>query len=108
MKVEVLADRTSLMREVEGGRLENVYRLRISNTQEVPHRFRISASGIDTLAVASESEVELPPATTRQFPMRLRIDPGVVSKGSHPIEVEVRARDDPSVAAREKAVFLVR
>jgi cytochrome c oxidase accessory protein FixG len=108
LKVEVLADRASLMREVEGGRLENVYRLRIANTQEVPHRYRISASGIDTLTVASESELELPPAATRQFPMRLRIDLGVVAKGSHRIEVEVRALEEPAIAAREKAVFLVR
>ena len=108
LKVEVLADRSSLMREVEGGRLENVYRLRISNTQEVPHRYRIGASGIETLSVASEDEVEVPPATTRVFPMRLRIDPGVASKGSHRIEVEVRAREDAKIAARERAVFLVR
>lgn len=108
LKVEVLSDRTSLMREVEGGQLENTYRLRIMNTQEIPHRYRVSASGIDTLSVASETEVELPPATTRQFPMRLRIDPGVVSKGSHRIEVEVRALEDAKVVAREKAVFLVR
>jgi len=108
LKVEVLADRASLMREVEGGKLENVYRLRVSNTQEIPRRFHIGASGLDTLTVASESEVELPPATTRQFPMRLRIDPGVAAKGSHRIEVEVRALDDPGIVAREKAVFLVR
>ncbi|MCG6874768.1 MAG: cytochrome c oxidase accessory protein CcoG [Betaproteobacteria bacterium] len=108
LKVEVLADRGSLMREVEGGRLENVYRLRISNTQEVPHRYRIGASGIETLTVASENEVEVPPATTRVFPMRLRIDRGVVPKGSHRIEVEVRAREDAKIAARERAVFLVR
>jgi len=108
LKIEVLADRTSLMREVEGGKLENVYRLRIANTQEVPHRYRISATGLDTLSVASENEVELPPATTRQFAMRLRIAPGVTGKGSHRIEVEVRAVDNDAIAAREKAIFLVR
>jgi cytochrome c oxidase accessory protein FixG len=108
LKVEVLADRASLMREVEGGRLENVYRLRITNTQEAPRRYRISASGIDSLTVASDREVEVPSATSRIFPMRLRIDPGVVAKGSHRIEVEVQAIDDPNVAERENAVFLVR
>ena len=108
LKVEVLADRGSLTREVEGERLENVYRLRISNTQEMSHHYRINASGIDTLTVASEAEVEVPPATTRVFPMRLRIDPGVASKGSHRIEVEVHARDNHRISAREKAVFLVR
>jgi cytochrome c oxidase accessory protein FixG len=108
LKIEVLADRANLMREVEGGRLENVYRLRITNTREAPRRYRIGASGIDTLTVASDREVEVPSATTRIFPMRLRIDPGVVAKGSHRIEVEVQAVDDPKVVAHENAVFLVR
>ena len=58
--------------------------------------------------MASETEVEVPPATTRVFPMRLRIDPGVVAKGSHRIEVDVRAREDERISARERAVFLVR
>jgi hypothetical protein len=93
---------------VEGGRLENVYRLRVANTQEVTRRYRISASGLASLAVASETEIEVPPATTAQFPMRLRIDPGVAGKGSHRIEIEVRAVDNASIAAREKSVFLVR
>jgi cytochrome c oxidase accessory protein FixG len=108
LKIEVQADRASLMREVEGGRLENVYRLRITNTQEQPHRYRIAASGIDTLTVASDSEVEVPSATTKIFPIRLRIDPGVIGKGSHRIEVEVRAIDNADLAAREGAVFIVR
>jgi len=108
LKVEVLPDRSSLMREVEGGKLENVYRLRVANTTEVARRYRINASGLDTLEVASEPEVEVPPATTAQFAMRLRIDPGVAAKGSHRIEVEVQAVEDAAIATRERSIFLVR
>jgi len=108
LKVEVLPDRASLMREVEGGKLENVYRLRVANTAEAARRYRISASGLDTLTVASETEVAVAPATTAQFAMRLRVDPGVADKGSHRIEVVVQAADDPAVAASERSVFLVR
>jgi cytochrome c oxidase accessory protein FixG len=108
LKVEVVPDRASLMREVEGGKLENVYRLRVANTAEVARRYRINASGLDSLVVASETEVDVPPATTAQFAMRLRVNPGVAAKGSHRIEVEVKAVDEASVAARERSVFLVR
>ena len=34
LKVDVLRDRASLSREVEGGKIENVYRLQLMNTQE--------------------------------------------------------------------------
>jgi hypothetical protein len=78
------------------------------NTREVPRRFRIGVSGLPTIALAGPDEVEIPAATTRQVPIGIRIDPGVAAKGSHRIEIEVRALDDPSVAAREKSVFLVR
>jgi hypothetical protein len=77
------------------------------NTQEKPHRYRIAVSGLDTVAVASDAEIEVPPASTRQVPVRLRIDPGA-AKGAHGIEIEVRSVDDPSIVAREKSVFMVR
>ncbi len=108
LKVDIVRDRASLAREVEGGRIENVYRIQLMNTQEVPHTFRIAASGLPGIGVASESEVEVPAATTRQVPLRVQIDPGATAKGSHRIEVEVKALDDERIIAREQAVFLVR
>jgi cytochrome c oxidase accessory protein FixG len=108
LKVDIVRDRASLAREVEGGRIENVYRIQLMNTQEVPHRFRIAASGLPGIRVASESEVEVPAATTRQVPLRVQIDPGATAKGSHRFEVEVKAVDDERIVAREQAVFLVR
>ena len=108
LKVDVLRDRASLSREVEGGKIENVYRLQLMNTQEKPHRYRIGVSGLDTVAVASDVEVEVGAASTRQVPVRLRIDADAAGKGSHPIVIEVQALDDPGIAAREKSVFMVR
>jgi cytochrome c oxidase accessory protein FixG len=108
LKVDVLRDRASLSREVEGGKIENVYRLQLMNTQEKPHRYRIGVSGLDTVAVASDAEVEVGAASTRQVPVRLRIDADAAGKGSHPIVIEVQALDDPGIAAREKSVFMVR
>jgi cytochrome c oxidase accessory protein FixG len=108
LKVDIVRDRASLAREVEGGRIENVYRIQLMNTQELPHRFRIAASGLPGIGVASESEVEVPAATTRQVPLRVQIDPGATAKGSHRFEVEVTAIDDQRIVAREQAVFLVR
>jgi cytochrome c oxidase accessory protein FixG len=108
LKVDVLRDRTSLAREIEGGRIENVYRLQIMNTRESPHRVTVTVSGLPTLAVASESDFEIPAATSKQVPLRLQIDAGQAASGSHKIELQVVDAEDPSVAVRERSVFLVR
>jgi cytochrome c oxidase accessory protein FixG len=108
LKVDVVRDRASLAREVEGGRIENVYRIQLMNTQERPHKYRIGATGLPGIAVASDAEIEVPAATTRQVPLRIQIDPGTTAKGSHRIEVEVRSLDDAGIITREQSVFLVR
>ncbi len=108
LKVDVLRDRGTMVREVEGGALENVYRLQIMNTQEQPRRYRIAVSGLPTARIAGETEIELPAAATQQMPVRVQIDAGAVPAGSHKFTIEVDAVDDPSIRAREKSVFLVR
>jgi len=108
LKVDVIRDRTSLSREVEGGMFENIYRLQMMNTEEVPHRYQISAVGLPGLQVAGESFIEVPAATAIMVPMRLRIAAGEASPGSHRIEFLVHALDSEHITAREKSVFLVR
>ncbi len=108
LKVDVLRDRAAISREVEGGRIENVYRLQVMNTRETPHRFKVTASGLPTLEVASEAEFEIPAAKSQQVPLRLQIDRGQAPAGSHKIELEVTDVDDPAVKVRERSVFLVK
>ena len=108
LKVDVIRDRANVSREVEGRWVENIYRLQIMNTAEAPHRFLIRASGAKTLQVAEGESVEVPGATTRMVPVRLRIDAGSLPAGSHKIEFEVAAADNAAVAARERSIFLVR
>jgi cytochrome c oxidase accessory protein FixG len=108
LKVDVLRDRASLMREVEDGQLENVYRLQIMNTQEVAHRYRITVTGLESLHVASEDEIDLAASASKQVPVRLRMDGVFADKGAHKIFIQVQAIDDPGIAAVEDSVFLVR
>jgi cytochrome c oxidase accessory protein FixG len=108
LKVDVIRDRASLSREVGGGMIENVYRLQIMNTEETPHRYRIMASGIPTLAVAGDDVVEVPAATARMIPVRLRIDADEGRPGSHRIEFGVEALDAANIKTHERSTFVVR
>ncbi|MEI8302635.1 MAG: cytochrome c oxidase accessory protein CcoG [Burkholderiales bacterium] len=105
LKVDVMRDRGSLGREVEGGMIENVYQLQLINTTESPRRLRIRVDGIASAMVASEPEVEVPPVQPRLVPVRVRVPAGAAAPGSSRIEFLVDALDDPAVAVREKSTF---
>jgi cytochrome c oxidase accessory protein FixG len=107
LKMDVIRDRGSMGREVENGMIENVYRLQIMNTTEQGHTYRIRAGGIETLQVAVPDTVQVGPTETRAVPIRLRADHGRGQAGSNKITIELTALDDPSLAVKEKAVFIV-
>ncbi|OGA53043.1 MAG: cytochrome c oxidase accessory protein CcoG [Betaproteobacteria bacterium RIFCSPLOWO2_12_FULL_62_13] len=108
LKVDVIRDRAAIAREVEGGQIENVYRLQIMNTAETARIFEIRAEGLPTLQLASEPRVELGATASRLVPVRLRLQPGAAPEGTHRIEFSVAAVGLEGVAVREKSVFIVR
>jgi cytochrome c oxidase accessory protein FixG len=108
LKVDVIRDRAAIAREVEGGRIENVYRLQIMNTTERARDFDIAVEGLPTLALATAPRVHVGAADSSALPVRVRVDPGSAAEGTHPIRFRVRAVDDAGVAVTEKSVFIVR
>ncbi len=108
LKVDVIRDRAAIAREVEGGKIENVYRLQIMNTAETGRAFTIGVEGLPTLHVAGESKVDLEPASSRMVPVRVRVEPWAAHPGTHKIEFTVSAVNVEGVAVREQSVFIVR
>jgi cytochrome c oxidase accessory protein FixG len=108
LKVDVIRDRGALVRETREGLIENVYRLQVMNTDERPHRYRISATGLQGIAVVAEQPVRVAAATTEGVAVALRVDPAAVSPGSHKIVFHVEDVDDPAVRSDEKSRFFAR
>jgi cytochrome c oxidase accessory protein FixG len=108
LKVDVIRDRGALARETVPGVIENVYRLQIMNTDEMPRRFTIAAQGLPEIKVAGvEQPVAVGAAATRLVPLRLQVAADSGKPGSNPIEFVVQAEDDPKLARREKSTFLL-
>jgi cytochrome c oxidase accessory protein FixG len=107
LMLDVIRDRGSMGREVDGGAIENVYRLQIMNTTEQPHRYRIAAAGLPGLALATGDTVELAATETRAVPVRLRAPHGVGKTGSNDITFTLTALDQAHLAVEERAVFIV-
>jgi cytochrome c oxidase accessory protein FixG len=108
LKVDVIRDRTAIAREIEGGLVENVYRLQIMNTTERARAFEISVSGLPTIHVAGEGTAGIGAAQSRVVPVRVRISANQAVPGTHPIEFHVTAIGADDIAVREKSVFIVR
>ncbi len=108
LKVDVIRDRTAIAREVEDGRIENVYRLQIMNTTESAREFEVAVAGLPTLQLATAPRVRVGAAENLMVPVRVRAEPGLVPAGTHKIQFGVRAMDDERVAVQEKSVFMMR
>jgi cytochrome c oxidase accessory protein FixG len=103
LKVDVIRDRASLARQVEDDRIENVYRLRVTNTLETGTTVAIAVKptkALEHVEVLTDGSLEIPPTTTRTLTVRVRAEPRH-ARGSVPIEFAVGP-------VTEKSRFLVR
>ena len=119
LRVDVIRDRNALARIVEDDQIENVFRLQLMNSDEHPHRYRISVSGIPGIRIASASEFQVDAASNRIVALRVQVpektddteDADATEETEHrrsrPIEIQVTSDDESSQPIREKSVFLV-
>ena len=105
LKVDVIRDRGTLAREVEGGQVENIYRLQIMNTSTHATSYRMHAEGLPGLAVASEPQVLVPAASSQTVILRLRAPFEAAAPGPHRVVLHVLADDDARIDVQEKTVF---
>jgi cytochrome c oxidase accessory protein FixG len=106
LKVDVVRDRASLARIVEGGKLENVYRLQIMNATETAQKYRIRARGLDGIAAMPQEPLEVEGAQSRWVAVQLQIPYGSASPGSHKVYFDVQSVDGRSEVS-EKTTFVV-
>jgi cytochrome c oxidase accessory protein FixG len=105
-KFDVVRDRGALAREVEGGRIENVFRLQVMNATETTQRFHLSVDGLPDVMIASETDVAIESTQSRWVPVRVQIPFNAAPPGSHPIHFHVEGLDQPGKVT-EKSVFIV-
>ena len=115
-KFDVVKDRGTLARVVDDGAIENVYRVQIMNRTEALQTYRVTASGIDGLAVSAPT-VSAGPASVASVVVSLRLahaDVTPLPGSSTPVMFEVAVLDSRSrdvsgapLVQREKSTFFV-
>lgn len=105
LKVDVMRDRTTLSRQVENGLIENVFRLMIINSAESPRQFSVSVSGLQSAYIDSNAQIEVPAASHKLMPVRVRARQVYGRSGSNDITFTVQAVNDAKTVRHEKTVF---
>ena len=106
-KVDVVRDRGALARIVEGGRIENVYRLQLMNASESRQNFHIAAEGLPGLTVASEQDVAVESTEARWVAVRVQAPYEAAPAGSHTIHFEITSQEARGSKLLEKSVFII-
>jgi cytochrome c oxidase accessory protein FixG len=111
-RVDVIRDRGALARQVEDGRIENVYRLQVMNASESAQRFHVTVAGLDGVVIASPPDVDVQGTEARWLPVRVQVPFDTARKigsGAHPMHFQiVRVSDAPPTSPlSEKTTFVV-
>jgi cytochrome c oxidase accessory protein FixG len=105
-KVNVVRDRATLARMVDGGQIENVYRIQVMNTTEREQHYQLKAEGLAQIQIHGEIATALKPAEARWLVVQLRVPYGAEKKsGSHKVMIETTNGAGQTV--REPAVFYI-
>ena len=106
LKVDIIRDRSTLARETDEGRIENVFMLQIMNTEERTHRYKITVDGLPGAEITGDNEVDAAAAGLTSFNVIVSAPPDAGKTGSNPIHFEIEATDNDDIKVREKASFL--
>jgi cytochrome c oxidase accessory protein FixG len=105
-KVNVVRDRATLARIVDGGQIENVYRIQLMNTTEREQNYTLKAQGLPQLQMHGETSATLKPTEARWLVVQLRMPFSPAQKpGSH--KVDIVTTNATGQAVHEKAVFYI-
>jgi cytochrome c oxidase accessory protein FixG len=109
-RVDVIRDRGALARQVEDGRIENVYRLQVMNASEQAQRFHVAVAGLEGAMLTSPSDVEVDAAGARWLAVRVQV-PWTTARaagpGAHPIRFVIARTGDRDESLSEKSTFVV-
>ena len=98
LRVDVMRDRGALAREVDGVRIENIYRIQIMNASEHNMNVQVQASGLPDLQILNSqgqlvTEIKVGPASNLLMPIKVSTAIGVNESGNYPIHFDVLAQE---------------
>ena len=96
LRMDIIRDRGVLGREVPGGLIENIYRLQIMNTAELPLTLHLNADGVEGVTISTvdteRTTVDIAPASNQLVPNVVRVPAGNLEPGLHDISITAEGK----------------
>ena len=107
LRVDVIRDRMTLVREADDGMIENVFMLQVMNVSEANQRYAVSVSGLNKIQLIGDPVVDVESASNKKLTYQVHVPPESAGTGSHTIYFDVKSVSDDKVNVHEKAIFLM-
>jgi cytochrome c oxidase accessory protein FixG len=118
LRADVMRDRGALAREVDGDRIENVYRIQVMNSSENAMRVNFKVTGLPNLEILTSqgkplTDVLVEASSNQLMPIRVSSPLGKANPGNYPIHFEVegvelnKGNDSVTRMRDEKSTFIV-
>jgi polyferredoxin len=118
LRADVMRDRGALAREVDGDRIENVYRIQVMNSSENAIRVNFKVTGLPDLQILTSQgrplvDVLVESSSNQLIPIRVSSKLSEIKSGNYPIHFEVTGvelSDSAGSVVRlrdEKSTFIV-
>ena len=118
LRADVMRDRGALAREVDGDRIENVYRIQVMNSSENAMRVSFKVTGLPNLEILTSqgkllTDVLVEASSNQLIPIRVSSSLGETNPGNYPIHFEVeglelnKSKDKLLRLRDEKSTFIV-
>lgn len=107
LDMNVLHDRHPLYRELDDGRLENGYTLKIMNRDTVERRYLVEIDGLPGMTIeTSPAEIVVPGGKVLDVSAQVRVDAGELRGAGADIYFTLKTADGKPYSSREKGRFL--
>jgi hypothetical protein len=106
MRADLIRDRNALYRELPGGMIENVYTLKITNMDTVPHRYEFINPEDANVQIDTSKPLDLMAEEVAGISIRIRM-PKSAGQGVQNLKLVLQAEDDPSISRVIKANVLL-
>ena len=102
--LDIIRDRNTLYRDVGRQGIENSYTVRIVNKRNQGHNYRLTVSGLDGIAIRTETE--FPVAAESVFTLPISVTaPHESAIGGNMIEFTLQSLDDAEITVTEESRF---
>ena len=103
---DVIKDRNTLYREIDGDLVENVYTIHILNKHQAQQSYALSLTGAPLTLLMESETIEVPAGGSGEVAVRVRANPNDLDSQSTDFTFTLQSTDNPDINASGDARFI--